>query len=134
MRILQFGFGTPTDPFLPHNYVRNCVVYTGTHDNDTVKGWYKTAPKVEQKFCLKYLNTTSAKLSAAMVRAVWSSVANVAVAPLQDLLELGPEARMNYPGKPEGNWSWRMPVDALNGDLGDDLLELNTLYSRTLSR
>ncbi len=133
MRILQFGFGSPTDPFLPHNYVRNCVVYTGTHDNDTVKGWYKTAPKSEKKLCLKYLNTSAAKLPQAMVRAIWSSVANVVVAPLQDLLGLGTEGRMNFPGKPAGNWTWRMPVDAANDDLRDDLLELNTLYDRKLS-
>jgi 4-alpha-glucanotransferase len=134
MRILQFGFGSPTDPFLPHNYVRNCVVYTGTHDNDTVKGWYKTAPKAEKQLCLKYLNTSAAKLPDAMVRAIWSSVANVVVAPLQDLLSLGTEARMNFPGKPAGNWTWRMPVDAASDDLRDNLLELNTLYSRKLPR
>ena len=134
MRILQFGFGSPTDPFLPHNYVRNCVVYTGTHDNDTVKGWYKTAPKAEKQFCLKYLNTSAAKLSEAMVRAIWSSVANVVVTPLQDLLDLGTEARMNFPGKPAGNWTWRMPTGALSDNLRDDLLEMNTLYSRKLTR
>ncbi|HZY40822.1 MAG TPA: 4-alpha-glucanotransferase, partial [Anaerolineae bacterium] len=134
MRILQFGFGSPTDAFLPHNYVRNCVVYTGTHDNDTVKGWYKTAPKAEKQFCLKYLNTSAAKLSEAMVRAIWASVANVAVAPLQDLLGLGNEGRMNYPGREAGNWFWRMPIGALSDELRDDLLELNTLYDRKLSR
>ena len=134
MRILQFGFGSPTDAFLPHNYVRNCVVYTGTHDNDTVKGWYKTAPKAEKQFCLKYLDTSAAKLSDAMVRAIWSSVANVVVAPLQDLLGLGTEGRMNFPGKPAGNWTWRMPVGAVSDDLRDGLLEMNTLYDRKLSR
>lgn len=134
MRILQFGFGSPTDPFLPHNYVRNCVVYTGTHDNDTVKGWYKTAPKAEKKYCLKYLNTTAAKLPQAMVRAIWSSVANVVVAPLQDLLGLGPEARMNFPGKPAGNWGWRTSAAAIGDSLRDSLLELNTLYNRLPKR
>jgi 4-alpha-glucanotransferase len=134
MRILQFGFGSPTDPFLPHNYVRNCVVYTGTHDNDTVKGWYKTAPKSEKKLCRNYLNTSAAKLPQAMVRAIWSSVANVVVAPLQDLLGLGPEARMNFPGKPAGNWTWRMPAAAANDNLRDNLLELNTLYDRKLAK
>ena len=131
MRILQFGFGGPTDAFLPHNYVRNCAVYTGTHDNDTVRGWYKTAPKSEKQFCLKYLNTSAAKLPWAMVRAIWASVANVAVAPLQDLLGLGNEGRMNYPGREAGNWFWRMPIGALSDALRDDLLELNTLYDRT---
>jgi 4-alpha-glucanotransferase len=132
MRILQFGFGSPGDPFLPHNYVRNCVVYTGTHDNDTVVGWYKTAPRAEKRLCLKYLNTTARKLAWAMVRGVWSSVANIAIAPLQDLMGLGPEARMNYPGRMAGNWTWRMPVDALSDKLRDQLLEINVLYDRKL--
>jgi 4-alpha-glucanotransferase len=69
-----------------------------------------------------------------MVRAIWSSVANVVVAPLQDLLGLGTEGRMNFPGKPAGNWTWRMPADAASVDLCDNLLELNTLYSRKLSK
>jgi 4-alpha-glucanotransferase len=134
MKILQFSFDGPTNAFLPHNYARNCVAYTGTHDNDTVKGWYTTAPKIEKQFCLKYLNTSPANLPRAMVRAIWASVANVVLVPLQDLLDLGPEARMNFPGKPAGNWTWRMPLGALNDGLRDDLLELNTLYDRKLSR
>ncbi len=130
MRIFQFGFTSPQDPFLPHNYVRNCVCYTGTHDNDTVLGWYKTAPKKEQEFARKYLNTTKPKLPWAMIRMLWASVANTVIAPLQDLLALGPEARMNFPGKPAGNWVWRVQEDQLSATLSKKLLEFNTLYNR----
>jgi 4-alpha-glucanotransferase len=130
MRIFQFGFGSPRDPFLPHNYVRNCVAYTGTHDNDTVRGWYKTAPKKEQRLARKYLNATERNLPWAMIRMLWASVANTVVAPMQDLLALGPEARMNFPGKPAGNWGWRVGEEHLSAELGKKLLEFNTLYNR----
>ncbi len=133
MRILQFGFGSPADPFLPHNYVRNCIVYTGTHDNDTVRGWYKTAPRKERTLCRKYLNTTPRKLAWDMIRAIWASVASVAIVPMQDLLELGPEARMNFPGRESGNWTWRMTEAMLSDRWRDRLLEFNTLYDRKLS-
>lgn len=134
MKILQFAFTGPDNPFLPHHYVKNCVVYTGTHDNDTVDGWYQTAPKKEKAFCRKYLNSRARHLAWDMIRAVWSSVANIAVTPMQDLLELGNEARMNFPGRESGNWHWRMRDDALSDQLRDRLLEFNTLYDRKLSR
>ncbi|HEY4723240.1 MAG TPA: 4-alpha-glucanotransferase, partial [Anaerolineae bacterium] len=134
MRILQFAFTGPDNPFLPHHYVRNCVVYTGTHDNDTIRGWYATAPKEEKAFCRKYLHSSAHDLPHDMIRAVWASVANIAIATLQDILGLGTEARMNYPGKPAGNWGWRMSAEVLSDDLRDQLLELNTLYERKLSK
>jgi 4-alpha-glucanotransferase len=130
MRIFQFGFGSPQDPFLPHNYVRNCVAYTGTHDNDTVLGWYKTAPKSERALARKYLNTTARKLPWAMIQSLWMSVANTVVAPLQDLLGLDTEARMNFPGKPAGNWTWRVLDDQLTDELQAKLLGFNTIYNR----
>ena len=130
MRIFQFGFTSPQDPFLPHNYVRNCVAYTGTHDNDTVLGWYKTAPKAEQELARKYLNATARNLPWAMIRSLWTSVANTVVAPMQDLLSLGTEARMNFPGKFGGNWSWRVQPDQLSDELRAKLLEFNTIYGR----
>ncbi len=130
MRIFQFGFGSPQDPFLPHNYVRNCVAYTGTHDNDTVLGWYKTAPKSEQILARKYLNATARNLPWAMLRSLWGSVANTVVAPMQDLLSLGTQARMNFPGKPAGNWTWRVLDDQVTDELQAKLLELNTIYNR----
>jgi 4-alpha-glucanotransferase len=135
MRIFQFGFSsTSQDPFLPHNYVRNCVAYTGTHDNDTVLGWYKTAPKTEQELARKYLNATARNLPWAMIRSLWTSVANTVVAPMQDLLSLGTEARMNFPGKFGGNWSWRVVPDQLSDELRDKLLEFNTIYGRVPSK
>src|SRR6185503_20565694 len=91
MKILQFGFTEPKDPFLPHNYTSNCVAYTGTHDNDTVRGWYATAPGHETDYARRYLKTDGSDIAWDMVRAVWSSVAVYAVAPMQDLLSLGTE-------------------------------------------
>jgi 4-alpha-glucanotransferase len=132
MRILQFGFGSPQDPFLPHNYVRNCVAYTGTHDNDTVLGWYKTTPKAEQALARKYLNATAHNLPWAMIRWLWASVAGTVVAPMQDLLSLGTEARMNFPGKFGGNWAWRVLDNQLTPELCDQLHEFNTIYSRVV--
>ncbi|HEX7975182.1 MAG TPA: 4-alpha-glucanotransferase, partial [Anaerolineales bacterium] len=131
MKILQFAFGgDPEEKFLPHNYPRNCVGYTGTHDNDTTWGWYRTAPQAEQDFCRRYLGRPDQNIAWDMIRAVWSSVAVFALAPMQDVLNLGTEARMNFPGRPSGNWSWRMPA-------GHDpqwdvrLKEFNFIYGRS---
>lgn len=131
MKIMQFAFSTDSDdPFLPHNYSKNCVVYTGTHDNDTSLGWYRSAPEVERDFCRRYLARSGDDISWDLIRAAWSSTAMFAIAPLQDFLSLGTESRMNYPGKPAGNWGWRF----LSGDLAEWLAsrikETNTLYSR----
>jgi 4-alpha-glucanotransferase len=131
MKILQFAFQTdPQDPFLPHNYPRNCVAYTGTHDNDTVCGWYATAPEKERDFSRRYLARSGDDIAWDMIRAVWSSVAVFALAPMQDLLSLGTEARMNYPGRASGNWTWRLPNNALTDELLKRLHENNKLYSR----
>lgn len=131
MKIFQFAFSSgPEDPFLPHNFPHNCVVYTGTHDNDTALGWYATAPEEEREFCLLYMGRDESELVWGMIREIWSSVAMFSLAPMQDLLELGPEARMNFPGKPSGNWTWRMPAEALNEALQERLGEFNILYSR----
>jgi 4-alpha-glucanotransferase len=132
MKILQFGFASdPDDPFLPHNYPQNCVVYTGTHDNDTALGWFLTADEEEQGFCLRYLNLKDiTKLPRTMVRSIWSSVAVFCLAPMQDILGLGPEARMNFPGRPSGNWGWRMQAVDANPQLEEEIKELNYLFSR----
>jgi 4-alpha-glucanotransferase len=130
MKILQFGFSGPDNAFLPHNITRNFVVYTGTHDNDTAKGWFASAPVHEQEFALRYLNTTQADFGSNLIRAAWASLANFALAPMQDLLGLGPEARMNYPGRLGGNWNWRMPADGLSDSLQAKLQELNYLFLR----
>jgi len=146
MRVIQFGFGG--DPKksvdLPHNYVRNVVAYTGTHDNDTAVGWFnavegagstRSAKEIDEQrqFCLHYLKSTGAEIHWDFIRAVWGSVADRAIAPLQDVLGLGSEARMNLPNSNEGNWSWRFEHGALTSDLAARLRELNRLYGRELA-
>jgi len=130
MKILQFGFTGPDNPFLPHNYVSNCVAYTGTHDNDTALGWFETAPEVERKFALRYLHRDGSDFAWDLIRSVWSSVAVYAVTPLQDALSLGTEARMNYPSRLGGNWEWRMNDGDLSRELAGKLREINELYLR----
>lgn len=130
MKILQFGFSDADNPFLPHNYPSNCVAYTGTHDNDTVRGWYETAPEHERDFARRYLGTNGSDIAWDMVRAVWSSVAVYVVAPMQDVLDLGGEARMNYPSRLGGNWEWRMSEGDMSESLAARLRELNKLYLR----
>jgi 4-alpha-glucanotransferase len=130
MKILQFGFTSPSDPFLPHNYTRNCVAYTGTHDNDTAMGWYKSAPEAERKFALRYLNSDGTDFAWDLICAVWSSVAVYALAPMQDLLSLGTEARMNFPSRLGGNWEWRMKEADMSEDLARSVREFNELYWR----
>lgn len=135
MKIFQFAFDADaSNQFLPHNYTPHCVVYTGTHDNDTAKGWYNRVPEKEKAFYRQYMDRDGSRVSWEMIRGAWSSVAVLALAPLQDCLELGNEARMNYPGNPSGNWTWRMPVDALSPALKERLREMNVLYGRMNSR
>ena len=142
MRILQFGFGSNTKNLdLPHNYVQNVVAYTGTHDNDTTLGWFhsvagegstRTAAQIkrEQEFCLSYLNSDGKEIHWDFIRGVWASVANTAIVPLQDLLGLGTEARMNLPNSTSGNWSWRYKPDALGREVAERLKKLTELYGR----
>jgi len=130
MKILQFGFTSPSDPFLPHNYTRNCVAYTGTHDNDTALGWFESAPDKERKFALLYLNSNGTDFAWDLIRGVWSSVAVYAITPMQDLLSLGTEARMNFPSRLGGNWEWRMKETDLSAKLARRLREFNELYWR----
>ena len=142
MRILQFGFGSDSKNIdLPHNYVPNVVAYTGTHDNDTTVGWFqsvagegstRTATQIERerKFCLDYLNSQGTEIHWDFIRGVMASVANTAIVPLQDLLGLGTEARMNLPNSTEGNWAWRYQSGALHEELAVRLKELSNLYGR----
>ena len=142
MRILQFGFGGDSKNIdLPHNYVPNVVAYTGTHDNDTTVGWFqsvagegstRTAAQIERerKFCMDYLNTDGEEIQWDFIRGVLASVANTAIVPLQDLLGLGTEARMNLPNSTEGNWAWRYKSDALTDKIGTRLKQLSELYGR----
>jgi 4-alpha-glucanotransferase len=130
MKILQFAFTGPDNAFLPHNYPTHCVTYTGTHDNDTALGWYETAPENERDFAHRYLNIDGNNFAWELTRAVWSSVAVYAIAPLQDLLGLGTEARMNFPSKLGGNWNWRVSWEEMSQELQSRIRELNYLYLR----
>ena len=130
MKILQFAFSGPDNPFLPHRYPLNCLVYTGTHDNDTSRGWYESGPEGEKDFARRYLGVDGSDFAWDLIRAAWTSVGIFALAPMQDLLNLGTEARMNYPSHLGGNWEWRMTDDAMTGDLRDRLKELNWLFER----
>ncbi len=108
MRILQFAFAGATEPrFLPYRYEPATVVYTGTHDNDTTQGWFRKAQPAEKKLICSYLDSDGKQIHRDLIRLAWSSVANLAIAPLQDVLGLGSEARMNVPGTAGGNWCWR---------------------------
>jgi 4-alpha-glucanotransferase len=130
MKILQFAFSGPNNNFLPHNYPTHCVTYTGTHDNDTALGWYDSAPEQEREFARRYLGTDGSDFAWELVRAAWASVAVYAIAPMQDLLGLGTEARMNFPSTLGGNWIWRLSADELSQELQGRLRELNYLYLR----
>lgn len=131
MRLLQFAFREDTDhEFLPHNYPANCVVYTGTHDNDTSVGWYQSAPEHERLFCSSYLGHHTRNIAHEMICAIWRSDALIAIAPMQDFLRLGGWARMNLPATVEGNWLWRMKPDALTGKLADWIKEINITFDR----
>jgi 4-alpha-glucanotransferase len=132
MKVLQFAFGSdPGNPFLPFNFPRNCVVYTGTHDNDTTVGWYESRPDWERDAILRYFSHVSPDgMHWDLIRLAFSSIANWAIIPLQDFLGLGTQARMNFPGKPEGNWEWRYCSGALTGELADRLRSMTHTFGR----
>jgi 4-alpha-glucanotransferase len=131
MKVLQFAFATDgNDRFLPHNYPRNCVVYTGTHDNDTTVGWFASAPAHERSRVQRYLARGGDDIAYDFIRAAMGSVADLVVVPLQDVLALGSEARMNYPGRATGNWSWRFRAGALGDAHAERLREMVELYGR----
>lgn len=131
MRVLQFAFSSDADNIhLPHNFERKTLVYTGTHDNDTTVGWYNTRKPEEQHIVREYLATDGQSIYADFIRAAFSSVADLAIVPLQDVLGLGSEARMNLPGRASGNWAWRFRADQLNDGHRAWLAELARLYGR----
>lgn len=131
MRILQFAFGGEVEHrFLPHNYDANTVVYPGTHDNDTTRGWWQTITDQERDFTRRYVARDGADIVWDLIRLSWMSVADYAVVPLQDVLDLGTEARMNMPGRPAGNWTWRFQAHQLPPAVLDRLGELTHLYAR----
>jgi 4-alpha-glucanotransferase len=146
MRVLQFGFGGDprTNEHCPHNHSRDCVVYTGTHDNNTSLGWFHEVEQLENHDSLEPMRaertaalTYMASMASDgrlihwdMIRLALASVGKLAIIPLQDVLGLGQEARMNYPGKAEGNWQWRYTADMLTDELADRLRELTAVYGR----
>jgi 4-alpha-glucanotransferase len=133
MRILQFAFaGAVEKRFLPHFYEANTVVYTGTHDNDTTLGWYRQSTAIEKEFMRAYFNGSETSISWDLIRLAWASVAVLAMAPLQDVLSLGSEARMNIPGRASGFWKWRFRKDSLADQTIERLAELNDVYDRRL--
>jgi 4-alpha-glucanotransferase len=133
MRVLQFAFGDQSleNPHKPYNYIRNCVAYTGTHDNDTTAGWFSAdGQRHERESALRYMGTAGDKPVWDFIRLALSSVADTAIIPMQDVLELGSEARMNLPATIEGNWRWRMTEDQLVPDLSSRLRDMNQEYGR----
>ncbi len=134
MRILQFAWaGDAADRFLPHNHERDTVVYGGTHDNDTTAGWWATATDHERHFVRGYLATDGHDMPWAFIRAGCASVADCAVHPMQDVLCLPTEYRMNFPGKAEGNWSWRFQWDQVHPWHAQRLAEFSRLYGRDMT-
>jgi 4-alpha-glucanotransferase len=133
-RVLQFAFdGHSDNPYLPQNYVANSVVYTGTHDNPTSREWYEDLPEYQRQNFWRSLQSSESESGGAawdLMRLAWSSVAALAIAPLQDLLNLGREARMNVPGRPDGNWTWRCTEEMLSAPAFDSLGELTRSSNR----
>jgi 4-alpha-glucanotransferase len=132
MKVLQFAFDSrESGDYFPYNYEKNCVVYTGTHDNDTVNGWVYDISRKDLALTKKYLNVRrNDGICDAMVRLALGSVADTAIIPMQDYLELGSEARINTPSTLGGNWEWRMDKDACTEKLSQHMLELARVYGR----
>lgn len=133
MKVLQFAFDSREESdYLPYNYPKNCVVYTGTHDNDTVNGWITGLNRKDLSFAKKYLGVKrNAAICDSLIRAALGCVADTAVIPIQDYLALGGEARINTPSTLGGNWEWRMKSGACTKELSEHMLELARLYGRT---
>lgn len=130
MRVLQFMLGGPDNPYWPHNYEPDTVAYTGTHDNDTTAGWWTGLSATDRKKVADYIGHDVRDPHWEMVRIAWSSVAVLAIAPLQDILGLGREARMNVPGVADGNWRWRFTADQFSNGVIERLAEWTERYNR----
>ncbi len=131
MRILQFAFGgDASNPYLPHRHTADSVVYTGTHDNDTNSGWWAQARAAERQHLLRYLGCSADDAPAALLRAALASVARTAILPMQDVLGLGSDARMNFPGEASGWWRWRLQWESVQPVHAQGLREMTALYGR----
>jgi 4-alpha-glucanotransferase len=131
MKVLQFAFDSNEEnDHLPHQMVPNSVIYTGTHDNDTCRGWFEKAKPSDQQYALEYLKSNGKEVWWDFIQAAWASVARIAIAPMQDILGLGSSARMNFPGVASGNWQWRMKSSDLKPALARRLAHLTKIYGR----
>ncbi len=130
MKVLQFAFGDADSEHLPHHHVPRCVVYTGTHDNDTARGWFARIGSEERARVLDYLGTDGRSIEWDLLRTAYASVAELAVVPVQDVFSLGSEARMNVPGGPEGHWTWRAEAGHFGDDRAGRLERLGELTGR----
>lgn len=131
MRVLQFAFdGDPDNLYLPYNYEPDTVVYTGTHDNDTLVGWFAGLREEEKRRVTDYIGREDISVHWEIIRMAYASVARIAIIPLQDWLGLGSEARMNQPGREEGNWQWRFRWEQLSDALADSIAKLCSIYGR----
>jgi 4-alpha-glucanotransferase len=132
MKVLQFAWSEPTNPFLPHNHVENCVVYTGTHDNNTTVGWWNSGEAHDgvKRFLSEYLDRQVHEPHWTLIRVGMMSCAHTFVVPMQDILGYGAETRMNTPGQESGNWSWRFTADKLADPARERLAHLTRLYGR----
>ena len=135
MKVLLFAFGNDlaNNPYAPHNHVKNCVIYTGTHDNNTIGGWFKKELTPDDRNRIsKYLGreVTEKTIHWDLIRTAMMSVADIAIIPMQDILGLGEKERMNLPGSPSGNWEWRVTSDKLSPSLSEKLSEITKLYGR----
>jgi 4-alpha-glucanotransferase len=131
MRILQFAFGGGADnPYLPHNFTSNTVVYGGTHDNDTAIGWYNAATQRERAFACKYLGCDGKEINWALIHAASQSIADIAIHSFQDILGLDTEHRMNLPGKAEGYWEWRFTWEQVTPMHSERLYEMSAVHGR----
>ena len=135
MKILQFAFGSGMeDRFLPHNFVQNSIVYTGSHDNDTTRAYFEKEKNNDNdiyEHAQKYLNYYGEDIVGELIRTAYASVADIIIIPMQDILKLGSEARMNFPGKLGGWWSWRYTWNQIDQDLAAHYKDLTTLYERS---
>lgn len=136
MKVLQFAFDSREESdYLPHNYTHNCVVYTGTHDNDTVMGWIPAMSRKDLAFAKKYIGVKrTSDICSNLIRMAYASVADTAIIPIQDYLELGSEARINTPSTLGGNWEWRMNAQDCTPQLAARMLELATVYGRIVKK
>jgi len=134
MKILQFAFGKSGDnKFLPHNHIKNCVVYTGSHDNDTTKGFFESEKQNKSgiyEWAQRYLNYYGGNITFELIKTAYASVANIVIIPMQDILEFGNEARMNFPGKLGGNWTWRFDWDQVKSEIPLTYKGMTEMYDR----